>query len=85
MDEKQETITEILRLCAEIDAAFRHSHTEGEAVRRLAGNHLRHIGQALIDEGGIELLRAVERRVVGKPNAHYLQAVWDELAKEIVA
>ena len=68
-------VSEIIRLCAEIDAAYQRSHTEGEAVHNHNQHHLLKIGQSLFDEGGAALLKEIAQKVAANPSGRYLETI----------
>jgi hypothetical protein len=85
MVDHQRVVSEIIRYCAEIDAAFTRSHTEGEAVHNHNRHHLIKIGQSLYDEGGAALMQEIAKKVAAHPNGHYLEGLWVEIGKKKTA
>ncbi len=77
MVDKQQVISEISRLCIEIDEAYQRSRTEGKAVQGHNQHHLVKIGQSLFDEGGTALMQEIAQKVAALPCGRYLEGVWD--------
>ncbi len=81
VDEKK-IVSEIIRLCVEIDEAYLRSRTEGEAVHHHNQHHLEKIGQSLFDEGGAALLQEIAHKVAANPSGRYLEGAWDRIGKK---
>jgi hypothetical protein len=77
MIDEAQVVSEIIRLCTQIDEAYVRSHSEGDAVHNHNRHDLRKIGQALAGKGGTMLMRDIAKKVRAFPNGRYLEGVWE--------